>query len=83
MGKRNDIIQLSGENMASGLNGNTLLLFSADDHTVQEVSANPFLQHLDAIQQQRVYAMGPDTFRLDYYSASNMLNSIERHFVHP
>jgi len=80
MGKRNDIIQLSGENMASGLNGNTLLLFSADDRTVKEVSANPFLQHLDAVQQQRVYAMGPDTFRLDYYSASNMLNSIERHF---
>ncbi|MBP2167289.1 iron complex transport system substrate-binding protein [Erwinia toletana] len=81
MGKRNDIIQLSGENMASGVNGDTLLLFSADAQTVKRVSANPFLTHLDAVQQQRVYAMGPDTFRLDYYSASNMLNSIEQHFA--
>ncbi|MFS2225029.1 Fe2+-enterobactin ABC transporter substrate-binding protein [Pantoea sp. B65] len=81
MGKRNDIIQLAGENMASGVNGRTLLLFSADDATVNQVSRNPFLLHLDAVQQQRVYAMGPDTFRLDYYSASNMLNRIEQHFA--
>ncbi|WP_437612559.1 Fe2+-enterobactin ABC transporter substrate-binding protein [Erwinia sp. V71] len=80
MGKRNDIIQLAGENMAFGLNGNTLLLFSATEATVQQVSNNPFLKHLPPVQQQHIYAMGPDTFRLDYYSASNMLNSIERHF---
>ncbi|WP_182059074.1 hypothetical protein [Pantoea sp. ME81] len=29
-----------------------------------------------------IFAMGNDTFRLDYYSASNMLSSIERQFVH-
>lgn len=81
MGKRNDIIQLSGENMAAGLTGKTLLLFAADNDTVTRVRANPFLEHLEPVSAQRVYAMGPDTFRLDYYSASNMLNSIERQFT--
>lgn len=80
MGKRNDIIQLSGENMAAGLTGKTMLLFSSDDDTVDKVRANPFLAHLEPVTAQRVYSMGPDTFRLDYYSASNMLNSIERQF---
>lgn len=80
MGKRNDVIQLSGENMAAGLTGKSLLLFAADDETAGRVRANPFLAHLESVTAGRVYAVGPDTFRLDYYSASNMLNSIERHF---
>lgn len=80
MGKRNDIIQLSGENRAAGLTGKTMLLFASDNDTVDKVRADPFLAHLAPVAAQRVYSMGPDTFRLDYYSASNMLNSIERHF---
>lgn len=35
MGKRQDIIQLSGEKMAEGLNGKTLMLFLADDRKVK------------------------------------------------
>ncbi len=80
MGIRNDIIQASGENMASAVTGKSVLLFSADDRTVEKFSANPFLIHLGPVLQHQVYAMGMDTFRLDYYSASNMLDSIERQF---
>ncbi len=81
MGKRNDIIQLNGENMADGITGNTLLLFAADEKTVPQVAKNPFLAHLPAVQQHDIFAVGNDTFRLDYYSASNMLSSIERQFT--
>lgn len=81
MGKRNDIIQLNGENMADGITGNTLLLFAADEKTVPQVAKNPFLAHLPAVQQHDIFAVGNDTFRLDYYSASNMLSSIERQFA--
>nr|MBA2816010.1 Isochorismate synthase EntC [Candidatus Pantoea persica] len=42
MGQRKDIIQLSGDNVASGLNGNTFLLFAAEDKTAQQVMQNPF-----------------------------------------
>jgi len=80
-GKRHDIIQLAGETMPDAMNGQTLLLFSANQSDAQRLLTNPFLAKLPAVQSQRVYAMGDDTFRLDYYSASNMLNQLEKLFV--
>lgn len=80
-GKRQDIVQISGENMADSLNGKSLLLFSADDSLIREVMANPFLSHLEPVINHHIWAMGTDTFRLDYYSASNMLGNIERYFA--
>ncbi|WFN57545.1 Fe2+-enterobactin ABC transporter substrate-binding protein [Dickeya lacustris] len=83
MGKRQDIVQISGENMAASLNGQSLLLFANDDNTVNRLIANPFLSHLEPVMQRRIWAMGADTFRLDYYSANNMLTQIERSFAPP
>lgn len=80
MGRRNDIIQLSGEKMADAVNGESVLIFSADEQTIKSFSANPFLSHLYAIHRRRVYAMGTDSFRLDYYSANNVLDKIEQQF---
>lgn len=79
-GVRKDIVQLAGENMASGLNGNTLLLFAGDKSDVQRLQSNVFLAHLPAIKNQQVYALGDDTFRLDYYSASNLLTQLATQF---
>ena len=83
MGQRRDIVQLSGENLADGLNGNTLLLFAAEDSDTAALLANRFLAHLPAVQNRHIYALGGDTFRLDYYSASNVLSRLERLFVRP
>ncbi|HBZ14488.1 MAG TPA: Fe2+-enterobactin ABC transporter substrate-binding protein [Pantoea sp.] len=81
MGQRKDIIQLSGENLASGLTGKTFLLFAADDKTTQSVLSNPFLAQNAAVQNKQVYELGIDSFRLDYYSASNLLARLEKLFV--
>ncbi|WP_312464570.1 Fe2+-enterobactin ABC transporter substrate-binding protein [Pantoea endophytica] len=81
MGQRKDIIQLSGENVASGLTGKTFLLFAADDKTTQSVLNNPFLAQNAAVQGKQVYELGVDSFRLDYYSASNLLARLEKLFV--
>ncbi|CAI0697860.1 Ferrienterobactin-binding periplasmic protein precursor [Serratia proteamaculans] len=81
MGMRKDIIQLSGENLAEGLNGQTLMLFANNDSDVQRLMANPFLADLPSVQHKRVYALGSDTFRLDYYSASNLLTLLEKQFI--
>ncbi len=81
MGQRKDIIQLSGENLASGLTGKTFLLFAADDKTTQSVLSNPFLAQNAAVQNKQVYELGVDSFRLDYYSASNLLARLEKLFV--
>lgn len=81
MGPRKDIIQLSGENVASGLNGNTFLLFAAEEKTAKQVLSDPFLAQTAAVKQQQVYALGVETFRLDYYSASQLLTRLEKLFV--
>ncbi|WP_375591683.1 Fe2+-enterobactin ABC transporter substrate-binding protein [Chitiniphilus eburneus] len=81
MGKRSDIVQISGEKFADGLRGQTLLLFSADDTTTSQVKQNRFLQRNPAVASGRVYAVGFDTFRLDYYSANNFLDRIQQRFA--
>ncbi len=75
-GKRHDIIQLGGENLAAGLNGQSLFLFAGDNNDVAALYANPLLAHLPAVQNKRVYALGTETFRLDYYSATLLLNRL-------
>lgn len=72
-GKRHDIIQLGGESLASGLNGESLFLFAGDEKDADAIYANPLLAHLPAVKNKHVYALGSETFRLDYYSATRVL----------
>ncbi|MBE5252725.1 Fe2+-enterobactin ABC transporter substrate-binding protein [Mixta mediterraneensis] len=81
MGQRKDIIQLSGENLAAGLNGNSYMLFAAEDKTAHAVINNPFLAQTSAVKNKQVYALGLEPFRLDYYSASRLLTRLEQLFV--
>ena len=80
MGKRKDIIQVSAENLYDGIAGKTLILVSADDGAVKAVEALPLLAQHPAIRDHHVYAVGLDTFRLDYYSATNMVNRLVEQF---
>ena len=79
-GKRHDIIQLGGENLATGLNGESLFLFAGDQKDVDAVYANPLLAHLPAVKNKHVYALGTETFRLDYYSATRVLERLSALF---
>lgn len=72
-GKRHDIVQLGGENLAAGLNGEALFLFAGNEKDAEAIYANPLLSHLSAVQNKRVYPLGTETFRLDYYSATLLL----------
>ncbi|MPU52042.1 Fe2+-enterobactin ABC transporter substrate-binding protein, partial [Escherichia coli] len=79
-GKRHDIIQLGGENLAAGLNGESLFLFAGDQKDADAIYANPLLAHLPAVQNKQVYALGTETFRLDYYSAMQVLERLKALF---
>jgi len=79
-GKRHDIVQLGGENLAAGLNGEGLFLFAGDQKDVDAIYANPLLAHLPAVQNKRVWALGTETFRLDYFSATRVLERLETLF---
>ncbi|MEL0613092.1 Fe2+-enterobactin ABC transporter substrate-binding protein [Marinomonas arenicola] len=76
MGIRNDIIIASGERFADAITGKTVLLFSAAKDREQDLKDNSYLKSSEAIQTNQVYAVGNDTFRLDYYSASNLLTRL-------
>lgn len=81
MGRRNDVLQVSGEQFADALTGETILLFAADDAAVRAVRANRFLAHVPAVRGGRVHAMGRETFRLDYYSGLALLDRIGQVFA--
>jgi ABC-type Fe2+-enterobactin transport system substrate-binding protein len=80
-GKRQDIIQLAGEQLAPGLQGNTLLLFAAEAPQASALAQNPLLAQQPAVINQRVYALGNSSFRLDYYSASQLLERLRQLFA--
>lgn len=80
MGKRKDIVPVNGENFADAITGNTVLLFAANDEAVEQVKTNKFIAHLPAITQGHVFPMGADSFRLDYYSSVNLLNTLDATF---
>jgi len=79
-GKRHDIIQLGGETLAAGLNGQSLFVFAGDQKDTDAIEANPLLSHLESVKNKRVYALGTETFRLDYYSAMRVLERLEALF---
>ena len=81
MGKRHDIVQLGGENLATGLNGESLFLFASDEKDATALANNPLLSHLPAVQEKHVYALGTETFRLDYYSATQILERMSKLFA--
>lgn len=80
MGVRKDIVQVSGENLYDALAGKTLILVNAEDTTVSTVEGLPILARHPAVTDGHVYAVGADTFRLDYYSATNMVNRLVEQF---
>lgn len=78
--QRRDRLPLTGENLLLGLTGHSLLLAGGNSEDVQKLIQNPLLTHLPAIAQHRVWALGDETFRIDYYSANQLLDSISTLF---
>ncbi len=68
------------KNLATGLNGEGLFVFAGDRKDVDAIYANPLLAHLPSVKNKRVWALGTETFRLDYYSAMLVLNRLNTLF---
>lgn len=82
MGLRDDIIIATGERFPDAITGNSILLFSASKQRETDLKKNNYLQTLAVIKNNQVYAVGNDTFRLDYYSATNLLKRLQVLFGH-
>ncbi|MFC7624398.1 Fe2+-enterobactin ABC transporter substrate-binding protein [Microlunatus sp. GCM10028923] len=73
---RKDVINIAEENLERGLAGRTWILIAPGPTTEDQVRRHPLLAGTDAVRNDRVYAMGADSFRLDYYSAGNLLDRL-------
>ncbi|MDN5639844.1 MAG: Fe2+-enterobactin ABC transporter substrate-binding protein [Actinomycetia bacterium] len=80
MGQRDDIVPVGSENLSKAITGKTAVIFNADDKKVQAFEKDQLVADTDAVKENRVYAMGLDSFRLDYYSAGNVLDVIKKEF---
>lgn len=72
---RGDFAFVSFENLPKAITGESVFLISSDSDTVAQFSSEAVLQNLPAVKQRQVYALGETSFRIDYYSA---LEIIER-----
>ena len=81
--KRKDVKHVVAENVDKALGGKTVLVMNTDgtEDPVAQLKADTQLADTEAVSTDALYAMEPDLFRMDYYSASSLLEQIEKHFV--
>ncbi|NIE77655.1 Fe2+-enterobactin ABC transporter substrate-binding protein [Pantoea sp. Ap-967] len=74
---------ISRENLAAAIGDADVFLLSADAHDAQAFRDDPVLANLAAVRNQRVYPLGPSSFRIDYYSGRQMLDTVAGYFAKP
>ncbi|MTH46802.1 Fe2+-enterobactin ABC transporter substrate-binding protein [Intestinirhabdus alba] len=77
-----DFIWAEYENLTR-LRAGTTFLLSADEGRVSEFLHDRLLQRLPSVEGRQVYGLGPHAFRVDYYSACEIVQAIHRHFAMP
>lgn len=80
---REDVRQVTAENGDKGLVGRTVLGINVDGTTpvVDKLKENPLLAGTYAVKNNRVFELGPSAFRVDYFSAMEILDEIEKFFA--
>ncbi len=69
---------ISHETLPQGITGGSVFLLSGDADDVATFMADPVLANVPAVQAGRVYALGPSSFRMDYYSGLAMIDTVAR-----
>ncbi|VFR39589.1 Ferrienterobactin-binding periplasmic protein FepB (TC 3.A.1.14.2) [plant metagenome] len=62
------------------LRAGTTFLLRTDDAGVAEMLRDPMLANMPSVRAGQVYALGPNAFRIDYYSATEVVDRIQRLF---
>lgn len=76
MAGRADVVPVGVENLSRALPGATTFIISAQQSAADAMKADPLLAETPSVQTGNVYALGFDSFRLDYYSANNVVDRI-------
>lgn len=78
--RRSDFDFISRENLSAAITGDTVFLLRGTEKDVDAFIADPMLANLPAVANRKVYALGPTSFRIDYYSGRQMIDAIAGHF---
>lgn len=78
--RRSDFDFISRENLSAAITGDTIFLLRGTEKDVGAFIADPMLANLPAVTSRRVYALGPTSFRIDYYSGRQMIDAVTGHF---
>ncbi|MDM7853132.1 Fe2+-enterobactin ABC transporter substrate-binding protein [Pseudochrobactrum kiredjianiae] len=73
-----DFAFISHENLSAAIAGKSVFLMRGTEADVQAFLTDPVLRNLDAVSAKRVYPLGMTSFRIDYYSGLQMLETIVR-----
>ena len=76
MAGRKDVVPVGQENLPRAVPGNTTFIVIGDAADAERFLADPTLQQTPSVEKKQVIGLGKDSFRLDYYSASNLIDRV-------
>lgn len=77
---RNDFVFADYERLTE-LTADTTFVLSADDETAREgFGSDQVLANLPSVQNGQVYGLGPDSFRMDLFSATEIVEGVVANF---
>ncbi|MFD2249541.1 iron complex transport system substrate-binding protein [Pseudochelatococcus lubricantis] len=71
---------VSRETLSSAIAGETVFLLNGTEKDVETFLADPVLANLPAVRNRRVYPLGPTSFRVDYYSGRQLIDTVAGYF---
>lgn len=77
---RQDFAFVSLENLGLAIAGETVFLINGTDQTAADFVETPVLANLAAVKNGAVIPLGPTSFRIDYYSARSVVDTIRTVF---
>ncbi|WP_106506774.1 Fe2+-enterobactin ABC transporter substrate-binding protein [Brachybacterium timonense] len=72
---REDFVWASYENLTE-LTAETTFILSQDDGGAQAFADDPVLANLPSVKARQVYGLGPNSFRIDKYSATEIVDAV-------
>jgi iron complex transport system substrate-binding protein len=75
-----DFVKAQYEQLST-LKARTVFLLRQDENDVDALLRDRVLARLPAVQLKQVYGLGKNSFRIDYYSANEIVDSIHRRFA--
>lgn len=73
--KRSDFVFAAYENLTQ-LKSPTTFVLAVDNAGTSKMTSDPVLANLPSVKSGQVYGLGPNSFRVDYYSAKEIVDGV-------